>query len=102
MHATDAADDHEDVLASLVVNSMGKHHNNVIWVNLQVEGEALKMELDTGSHVSIIPYDLYKKKFGRHPLHQMELFLKTHTRVNPWGTKCKCGLPKPGSWICLL
>ena len=47
-----------------------------------VDGKPLKMELDTGSAVSIISFDLYHQKFKRLPLHKTGLFLKTYTGEN--------------------
>ncbi len=44
--------------------------------------EPLKMELDTGRAVSIIPHDLYKEKFNDKLLHKTELMLKTYTGEN--------------------
>ena len=54
-------------------HNVRKPSSNVIWVGLKVEGKALKMELDTGSAVSIIPHDLYKEKFNDKQM------LKTYT-----------------------
>ena len=40
------------------------------------------MELDTGSAVSIILFDLYQQKINDNPLHKTGLFLKTYTGEN--------------------
>jgi len=72
-------DEFEDVLGSMKIHNVRKPSSNVIWVDLKVEGKPLKMELDTGSAVSIIPHDLYKGKFNDKPLHKTELMLKTYT-----------------------
>ena len=61
---------------------MSNPSSNVIWVDLKVEGKPLKMELDTGSAVSIIPHDLYMEKFNDKPLHKTDLMLKTYTGEN--------------------
>ena len=61
---------------------MSNPSSNVIWVDLKVEGKPLKMELDTGSAVSIIPHDLYMEKFNDKPLHKTELMLKTYSGEN--------------------
>ena len=73
------SDELEDVLGSMKIHNVMKPSSNVIWVDLKVEGKPLKMELDTGSAVSIIPRDLYKEKFNDKPLHNTELMLKTYT-----------------------
>ena len=51
------SDDFEDVLGSMKIHNVRKPSSNVIWVDLKVEGKPLKMELDTGSAVSIILHD---------------------------------------------
>ena len=61
------------------IHNVMKRSSNVIWVDLKVEGKPLKMELDTGSAVSIMPRDLYKEKFNDKPLYKTELVLKTYT-----------------------
>ena len=76
------SDDFEDVLGSMEIQNVRKPGSNVIWVDLKVEGKPLKMELDTGSAVSIIPHDLYKEKFNGKPLYKTELMLKTYTGEN--------------------
>ena len=76
-----ATDEFEDIL-SLKIHNVSNPSSNVIWVDLKVEGKPLKMELDTGSAVSIIPHDLYMEKFNDKPLHKTELMLKTYTGEN--------------------
>ena len=56
-------DEFEDILR-LKIHNVSNPTSNVIWVDLKVEGKPLKMELDTGSAVSIIPHDLYMEKFN--------------------------------------
>ena len=51
-------------------------------MDLNVDGKPVKMELDTGSAVSIISFDLYQQKFNNNPLHKTVLFLKTYTGEN--------------------
>ena len=43
----------EDMLATFEVHNVRKQSNDIIWVDLDVDGKPLKMELDTGSAVSI-------------------------------------------------
>ncbi|KAL9967300.1 hypothetical protein ACROYT_G025499 [Oculina patagonica] len=76
------SDEFEDVLGSMKIHNVSKPSSNAIWVDLKVEGKPLKMELDTGSAVSIIPHDLYIEKFNNKPLHKTELMLKTYTGEN--------------------
>ena len=74
-------DEFEDLL-SLKIHNVSKPSSNIIWLDLKVEEEPLKMELDTGSAVSIIPHDLYMEKFNKKPLKKTELMLKTYTGEN--------------------
>jgi len=75
VHAVDVdADPYEDILATFKVHNVRKQSNDIIWVDLDVDGKALKMELDTGSAVSIISFDLYQQKFNRLPLHKTDCF----------------------------
>ena len=75
------SDDYEDLL-SLKIHNVSNPGRNVIWVDLKVDGKPLKMELDTGSAVSIITHELYMKKFNEIPLQKTELLLKTYTGEN--------------------
>ena len=59
-------DEYEDLL-SLKIHNVSNPDRNVIWVDLKVDGKPLKMELDTGSAVSIITHELYLKKFNEIP-----------------------------------
>ena len=74
-------DEYEDLL-SLKIHNVNNPGRNVIWVDLKVDGKLLKMELDTGSAVSIITHELYMKKFNEIPLQKTELLLKTYTGEN--------------------
>lgn len=48
------SDEFENVLGSIKIHNESKPSSNVILVDLKAEGKPLKMELDTGSGVSII------------------------------------------------
>ena len=59
VHAVEVdVDAYEDVLATLEVHNVRKQSNDIIWVDLDVDGKPLKMELDTGSAVSINDFPL--------------------------------------------
>ena len=75
-------DAYDDVLATLEVHNVSKQNTDFVWVHLNVDGKPLKIELDTGSAVSIISFDLYQQKFNDNPLHETGLFLKTYTGEN--------------------
>ena len=75
-------DAHEDILATLEVRNVRKQSNDIIWVDLDVDGKPLKMELDTCMAVSIILFDLYQQKFNRLILHNTGPSLKTYSGEN--------------------
>ena len=82
--------DSDDYLGSLEVNNMsGK--DQVIWVSPEVQGRVVKMELDTGSAVSVLPYKQYKEHFGHVKLAKSLVTLKTYTwqKITPKG-EMKC------------
>ena len=62
-------DAYGDVLATGVHN-VRKHRYDIIWVDLDVDGKPLKMELDTGSAASIISFVFYQQKFNSPTLAQ--------------------------------
>ena len=51
-------------------------------MDLNVDSKPLGTDLDTGSAVSIISFDLYQQKFNDNPFNETGLFLKTYTREN--------------------
>ena len=55
--------DSDDYLGSLEVNN-ASDKDHVIWVSPEVQGRVVKMEPDTGSAVSVLPYKQYKEHFG--------------------------------------
>ena len=52
-------DSYEDILGTLEVRNVRKQSNDIVWVDLDIDGKPLKMELDTCTAVSIISFDLY-------------------------------------------
>ena len=87
---TDNSEDTDDEI--LMVGALGLHSvsDDIIWITPQVDGQDLKMEVNTGSAVSIISYAEYKVKFGapKGKLKDTSVKLKTYTgeRVTPIGT----------------
>ena len=59
---SDDGDSH-DYLGSLEVHNMD-NKDRTIWVTPEVQGRMIKMELDTGSAVSVLPCKQYKERFG--------------------------------------
>ena len=58
-----------------------------MYVQVIMEGQPIKMELDTGAAVSIMPYTMYKEKMAHIQLRKSTVNLKTYTgqRVRPLG-----------------
>ena len=58
-----------------------------VFVEVAIEGQAVKMELDTGAAVSILPFQMYREKFSHVPLQKSHTKLKTYTgeKVLPRG-----------------
>ena len=85
----DTVDDDDD-LYNLGIHEMGDK-GDVIWVTPTVAGKPLKMELDTGSAISAIPYKPYKEKFSHVKLQDSRVTFKTYTgeKVAPKG-KLNC------------
>ena len=70
--------DSDDYLASIEVHNMD-NKDRVIWVSPEVRGRVIKMELDTGSAVSVLPYKQYRERFGHVKLAKSDITLKTYT-----------------------
>ena len=58
-----------------------------MYVEVVIEGQQVKMELETGAAVSLLPYRLYQEKLSHLPLGKTQVRLKTYTgeHVLPWG-----------------
>ena len=63
---------YEDILATFEVHNVRKQSNDIIWVDLDVAGKPLKMELDTGSALSIISFDFYQKNLTGFPCTKLD------------------------------
>ena len=85
--------DSDDYLGSLEVYNMD-NKDRVIWVTPEVQGRVIKMELDTGSAVSVLPYKQYKERFGHV---KSGITLKTYTgeKIPPMG-EMKCNVKFKG------
>ena len=93
IHYADSDDGNSnDYLGSLEVNNVSDK-DHVIWVNPEVQGRVIKVELDTGSAVSVLPYKQYKKHFGHVKLAKSLVTLKTYTgqKITPRG-EMKCNV----------
>ena len=88
--------DSDDYLASLEVHNMD-NKDRVIWVSPEVQGRVIKMELDTGSAVSVLPYKQYRERFGHMKLAKSDITLKTYTgeKITPKG-EMKCNVKFKG------
>ena len=70
--------DSDEYLGSLEVNNVSDK-DHVIWVSPEVQGRVVKMELHTGSAVSVLPYKQYKEHLGHVKLAKSHVTLKTYT-----------------------
>ena len=88
--------DSDDYLGSLEVNNVSDK-DHVIWVSPEVQGRVVKMELDTGSAVSVLPYKQYKEHFCHVKLAKSVVTLKTYTgqKITPKG-EMKCNVKFKG------
>ena len=95
-HIDDDNSDSDDYLASLEINKVG-NKDNVIWVTPKIEGTPLRMELDTGSAVSVVPFQLYRAKFSHIKLQRSQTTLRTYTggKLYPKG-KINCRVSLDG------
>ncbi|KAI7813566.1 hypothetical protein IRJ41_020631 [Triplophysa rosa] len=83
---TNTSSDSDD-LSCLELYSINETDRRVIWLTPEVSGVKLKMELDTGSALSVISTADYKKLFPELPLQKTSVILKTYTgkKVSPKG-----------------
>lgn len=79
----------EDALASLQLYSIGGQDKHMIWLTPKINGKVLRMELDTGSAVSVISKSDYDQIFGKTQLKPTSILLKTYTgeKVVPVGVQ---------------
>lgn len=85
---TDSDDSNEENLSCLELYSTeDDDSSSVIWLKPKVNGVPLKMELDTGSALSIISFKDYNENFPKLKLKHTNVKLRTYTgeRVTPLG-----------------
>ncbi|XP_061152316.1 uncharacterized protein K02A2.6-like [Syngnathus typhle] len=84
---TDSDSSSEEELACLGLCATEENDGDVIWLTPKINGVPLKMELDTGSALSIISFNDYKKMFPDTKLSRTSVKLKTYTgeKVAPLG-----------------
>ena len=72
---------------SLSVNSLIPKIYITIWIEPKLNGKKIRMELDTGSAVSVMPLDMFQKYLCDVELKPTNTILKTYTResVKPMG-----------------
>ena len=67
----------EEELLTVSINTVKR--SDIISVTPKIEGKYLKMELDTGSAISVIPIRIYKELFHHKPLSATNTILKTYS-----------------------
>ena len=61
------------------MHNVNKPNDDIIWVEVNVESQPLSVEFDTGSAVSILPYDIFLAKFPDKKLEKTSTVLRTYT-----------------------
>ena len=64
---------------SLSVNSLIPKSDNAIWIEPKLNGQKIRMELDTCSAVSVMPMDMFQKYLCDVELKPTNTILKTYT-----------------------
>lgn len=74
-------------LSCLDLHNVTEKDRKIIWINTEVSGVDLRMELDTGSALSVISEADYKRLFPKIKLQKTSIMLKTYTgeKVSPKG-----------------
>jgi hypothetical protein len=83
VHSTGAEDEQEgsdfEDCYHIRVHSVNGSGHDPMWVNLQFNDQHLKMELDTGAAISLLPYKVYQKQFSDVPLHHSSVKLRMYS-----------------------
>ena len=79
--------DEDSLVRSLEVNNVNQAVSDVVWVTPKINGQTLKMELDTSSAVSTLPVQKYKEMFSKTTMVTNEATLKTYSgeKIAPEG-----------------
>ena len=92
IHAVQSAsdsdsEDFDDVLGNIEIHSIKNSKSNVIWITPEVDGKPLKMELDTVSAVSVLPFSQYQKLYPNVKFKNSTTLLQTYTdeKIKPNG-----------------
>lgn len=76
---SDNTDSDEEDLSCLELHNITRADRKIIWITTEVSRVKLKMELDTGSALSIISGADYKRLFSKLQLEKTPVMLKTYT-----------------------
>jgi hypothetical protein len=96
-------EDDDSFVASVNISKATKSNSGIIWVTTKIDGQALKMELDTGSAVSIIPLEKYKRMLRHIPIEKAEVSFKTYSgeEMSPEGVLESNTTTRPRPYRCL-
>ena len=84
---TDSRPSSSDDADCLELYLMNKQRTETFWATVSINGRDIKMEVDTGAAISILPSHLFKKRFAQLPLLNTDVKLKTYSgaRMIPEG-----------------
>ena len=71
--------DAEQDLSNLGIFSVRGNNNNPIWIEPEIDGKFVRMELDTGSALSVMSKRDFEDMFGNKPLEKTSVTLKTYS-----------------------
>lgn len=72
-------------IASLELNNLTS--TDIIWIQLKINGIIMKMELDTGSAISVMAEEEFRRKFRDQKLKTADITLRTYSgeHIKPVG-----------------
>ena len=76
---TDSRPSSSDDVDCLELYHMNKQRTETFWVTVSINGRDIKMEVDTGAAIPILPSYLFKKHFAQLPLLKTDVKLKTYS-----------------------
>ena len=71
--------DAEQDLSNLGIFSVRGNNNNPIWIEPEIDGKFVRMELDTGSALSVMSKRDFEDMFGNKPLEKTSVTFKTYS-----------------------